>query len=208
MSLSQQIDETIQKHEAWVLRRQRGIPNNRRLFVLACMDERLDVEEMLGLQPGDAHIYRNAGGVVTDDVIRSAALSVNFFGTKEIIVINHTECGMMTAQGQEIVEALRAKFNIDVERVQLDPSLPELTLTDPGAFARWFRTFESVDDATIAQVEYLRNHPLIPKDTVINGYVYEVESHRLRRPHQRLSRRVNTRDELLGRVQDSPRGDG
>lgn len=113
MSLSQRIDEAIRQHEEWVLRRQKGLPNNLRLFVLACMDERLNVEEILGLQPGDAHIFRNAGGLVTDDVIRSAALSLNFFGTKEIIVINHTECGMMTAQGREIVASLRAKLGID-----------------------------------------------------------------------------------------------
>ena len=200
MSLSEHLDEAIRQHEEWVLRRQRGIPTNRRLFVLACMDERLNVEEILGLQPGDAHVFRNAGGLVTDDVIRSAALSVNFFGTKEIIVITHTECGMMTARGQDIVENLRAKLNIDVEHVPLDPSLPELVLTDPGAFAQWFRTFDSVDDVTLAQVEYLRNHPLIPKDVIINGYVYEVETNRLRRPHQALSRRVNTREEMVGQV--------
>lgn len=199
MSLSERIDEAIRNHESWVLRRQKGIPNNLRLFVLACMDERLPVEEILGLQPGDAHIFRNAGGLVTDDVIRSAALTLNFFGTKEIIVINHTECGMMTANGREIVEGLRAKLNVDVERVPLDPSLPELVLTEPGAFEKWFRTFDNVDEATVAQVEFLRHHPLIPKDTIINGYVYEVETNRLRRPHQLLSRRVNTRDELQGR---------
>lgn len=198
MSLSEQIDEAIRNHEDWALRRQKGIPNNLRLFVLACMDERLPVEEILGIQSGDAHIFRNAGGLVTDDVIRSAALTLNFFGTKEIIVINHTECGMMTAQGREIVDALRAKLNIDLERVPLDPSLPELVLSEPPAIERWFRTFDNVDEVTVAQVEYLRNHPLIPKDTIIKGYVYEVETNRLRRPHQLLSRRVNTRDELLG----------
>lgn len=198
MTLSERIDEAIRQREDWVLRRQRGIPTNRRLFVLACMDERLDVEEILGLQPGDAHVFRNAGGLVTDDVIRSAALSVNFFGTKEIIVINHTECGMMSARGEEIVENLRSTLRIDVERVPLDPSLPELVLSDPAALPKWFRTFESVDDVTVAQVEYLRRHPLIPGDVVINGYIYEVETGRLRRPHQALGRRVNTREEMTG----------
>ncbi len=197
MGHREHIDELIQQHEDWVLRRQKGIPNNKRLFVLACMDERLPVEEVLGLKPGDAHIFRNAGGLVTDDVIRSVVLTTNFFGTKEIIVVTHTECGMMTATGEEIVQHLQAKYGIELTKVPLDPSLPELVLSDPTALPRWFRTFENVDDVTIAQVEYLRQHPLIPKDVVINGYVYEVESGRLRRPRQLLSRRVNTRAELL-----------
>ncbi len=122
MSVAEQIEKAIQEREEWVLRRQKGIPNNKRLFVLTCMDERVNIEEALGIQPGDAHIFRNAGGLVTDDVIRSAALTTNFFGTKEIIVVNHTECGMMLKSGKEIVEALQAKLGIDLTRIHLDPS--------------------------------------------------------------------------------------
>jgi len=198
MSVVQQVEQAIQEREAWVLRRQRGIPNNKRLFVLTCMDERVNIEEVLGLQPGDAHIFRNAGGLVTDDVIRSAALTTNFFGTKEIIVVNHTECGMMLKSGREIVEALQEKLGMDLTRIPLDPSLPELTLSDPKAIERWFRTFESVDEVTVAQVELLRNHPLIPKDVTVKGYIYEVETGRLRRPFEMLSRRVNSRGEMTG----------
>ncbi|GIX02385.1 MAG: hypothetical protein KatS3mg112_1322 [Thermogutta sp.] len=125
--LYQQIDMELAEREAWALRRQKGIPNNRRLFVLACMDERLPVEEALGIRLGDAHVYRNAGGLVTDDVIRSAMLTTNFFGTKEIIVVNHTECGMMTATGEFLTNALREK-GIDPDSVAIDPALPELKL--------------------------------------------------------------------------------
>lgn len=196
MSFSEKIDANIQKREDWVLRRQKGIENNLKLFVLTCMDERLPIEEILGIEPGDAHIFRNAGGLVTDDVIRSAALTLNFFNSKEIIVVNHTECGMMTANGQEIVNGLVDKRNVDIQKVPLDPSLPELTFNDPKAIEKWFRTFDNVDDVTVAQVEYLRNHPLIPDDTIINGYIYEVESGQLRKPNQILSRKVNTREEL------------
>ncbi len=198
MSVAEQIEKAIQEREEWVLRRQKGIPNNKRLFVLTCMDERVNIEEALGIQPGDAHIFRNAGGLVTDDVIRSAALTTNFFGTKEIIVVNHTECGMMLKSGKEIVEALRAKLGIDLTRIPLDPSLPELTLSNPEAIERWFRTFESVDEVTVAQVELLRNHPLIPKDVTITGYIYEVETGKLRRPFEILSRRVNSHTEMVG----------
>ncbi|MCS7187229.1 MAG: carbonic anhydrase [Armatimonadota bacterium] len=198
MGVVQQVEKAIQEREEWVLRRQKGIPNNKRLFVLTCMDERVNIEEALGLQPGDAHIFRNAGGLVTDDVIRSAALTTNFFGTKEIIVVTHTECGMMLKNGKEIVEALQAKLGIDLSHIHLDPSLPELALKDPKAIARWFRTFEDVDEITVAQVELLRNHPLIPRDVTVTGYIYEVETGRLRRPFEILSRRVNSHAEMVG----------
>ncbi|MCS7264773.1 MAG: carbonic anhydrase [Armatimonadetes bacterium] len=198
MSIIQQIEKSIQEREAWVLRRQKGIPTNKRLFVLTCMDERVNIEEALGLQPGDAHIFRNAGGLVTDDVIRSAALTTNFFETKEIIVVTHTECGMMMKSGKEIVKALQEKLGIDLSTIQLDPSLPELSLTDPKAIERWFKTFESIDEITVAQVELLRNHPLIPKDVTIAGYIYEVETGKLRRPFEMLSRRVNSHQEMTG----------
>lgn len=200
MILSQKINESIGENENWVLRRQKNIPNNRRLFVLTCMDERLPIEEILGLEPGDAHVFRNAGGLVTDDVIRSAALTLNFFGTKEIIVVNHTECGMMSAHNHEIVQGLEEKLGIHLSNVTIDPSLPELILDDPKAINHWFKTFENVDETTQAQVEYLRNHPLIPKDTIINGYIYEVETNKLRHPHGILNERVNTREQLLGKV--------
>lgn len=188
--LYQQIDWDLAEREAWALRRQKGIPNNRRLFVLACMDERLPVEEALGIRLGDAHVFRNAGGLVTDDAIRSAMLTTNFFGTKEIIVVNHTECGMMTATGDYLTNLLREK-GIDPNTVPVDPALPELKLP-PGAFPKWIRMFTDVDEICLKQVELLRNSPLIPADVQIHGYVWEVETMRLRRPGVRLSEKVNT----------------
>jgi len=92
-SIERQADE----HDDWARRRRKGIPTNEQLLVIACMDERIPVEQALGLELGDAQIFRNAGGKVTDDVIRSAALTANFFDTTEIVVINHTDCGMMSA---------------------------------------------------------------------------------------------------------------
>ncbi len=192
--LYKEIELEIAERKAWALRRQLGIPNNRQLWVLACMDERLPVEEALGIKEGDAHIFRNAGGVVTDDAIRSAMLSTNFFRTKEIIVINHTECGMMTACGDFIRKALEDK-GIDVYNLQIDPALPELQL-EQGAFPKWIKTFSDVDEACIEQVELLRNCPLIPKDVIIHGYIWEVESRTLRRPYERLSERVNTAEAM------------
>ncbi len=194
-----QIDMEIAEREAWALRRQKGIPNNRRLFVLACMDERLPIEEALGIRVGDAHVFRNAGGLVTDDVIRSAMLTTQFFGTREIIVVNHTECGMMTATGDYLVEALEER-GTDLHRVQIDPSLEELKL-DSRVFGKWIRMFTDVDETCIRQVELLRSSPLIPEQVVIHGYVWEVETLKLRRPFRRLSDQVNTARQMGARGQ-------
>lgn len=192
--LHQQIDQELSDKTAWALRRQLGIPNNKRLWVLACMDERLPVEKALRIGEGDAHIFRNAGGLVTDDAIRSAMLTTQFFGTKEIIVINHTECGMMTASGDILSDKLKSQ-GIDLEQVSIDPALPELKLSQ-GAFSKWIKTFTNVDETCLKQVELLRSSPLIPEDVVVHGYIWEVETGRLRRPYERLSEKVNTSQEM------------
>src|SRR5260221_10483306 len=90
----------------WSSRRKKRMPTDKKLFILACMDERLPVFEALNIDLGDAHIFRNAGGLVTDDAIRSAMLSTHFSQTEEIIVVNHTDCGMMTTSADAIIETL------------------------------------------------------------------------------------------------------
>ncbi|MCL4361493.1 carbonic anhydrase [Candidatus Dependentiae bacterium] len=196
--LYDEIDSKLQERESWVLRRQLGIPNNKRLFVLACMDERLPVLEALGINEGDAHIFRNAGGLVTDDAIRSAMLTTQFFGTQEIIIINHTECGMMTATGEYLAEALK-KRNIDIGTEVLNPGLPELNLSDQKKnFAKWIQMFENVDAISEQQVKLFKQSKLIPKNIVINSYIWEVETKSLRKPHIRLSEKVNTSQEMSG----------
>lgn len=192
MSLKSQLESDQGEWGKWVLRRQLGIPNNRRLWVCACMDERLPVDDVLGIRGdhGDAHVFRNAGGLITDDAIRSAMLTCNFFGTEEIVILNHTECGMMSAHAETLVKALEKK-GIHVEKVPIDPSLPELTLAK-GGFAKWIRMFNDVDEICAQQIEYVRNHPLIPKNVVVSGWVYEVETGRLRAPHKILAEKVRT----------------
>ncbi|UOF92279.1 carbonic anhydrase [Fodinisporobacter ferrooxydans] len=203
----QEVNKTVLQREEWALRRQKELPNNRRLFVLTCMDERVPIEQTLGLQTGDAHIYRNAGGVVTDDVIRSAALSCNFFGSHEIIVVTHTECGMMSHffhSGADII-LKNLEFHlgskIDLDSILLDPSMHELELKGDihSFFVKWIRMFDDADNACLAQVEMLRNHPLIRKDIPIHGYVYEVESDVLRFPHHRVADKVNTAREMFSK---------
>lgn len=201
----QNVDTGILRREDWALRRQKEMPNNRRLFVLTCMDERVPIEQALGLQIGDAHIYRNAGGVVTDDVIRSAALSCNFFGSHEIIVVTHTECGMMShffhSDPEMILKHLELHLGqkIDLNSLSIDPSLPELQLTGDlyNTFIKWIRMFSDTDAACLAQVAMLRNHPLIRKDVPVHGYVYEVESGMLRLPYHRIADKVNTAKEMF-----------
>jgi carbonic anhydrase len=185
------VDETIDDRETWARRRREGVPTGKNLLVVACMDERIPVEEALGLDLGDAQIYRNAGGKVTDDVIRSAALTTNFFDTDEIIVVNHTDCGMMSAPDDAVRDGLETQVG-DLDEAAIDPSLPELSLGDADV-AEWVRMTDDIDDACAAQVEYLRESAFIPDDVTVTGYVYEVESGELRRPGDRVAEEISER---------------
>ena len=188
------VEDGLETRDDWARRRRKGIPTDKQLMVVACMDERIPIEEALGITLGDAHIFRNAGGKVTDDVIRSAALSTNFFETTEIIVINHTDCGMMSASDEAVVDGLEAASGNDLDDVALDPALPELTIGD-ASLAEWVRMTDDIDEACQTQIKYLEDHPLVPDETTIHGYIYEVESSALRRPGERLAEQVNTRIE-------------
>lgn len=182
MAHKDHIARSLEEWERWVFRRREGIPNNKKLFVLACMDERLPVEEVLELGPGDAHVFRNAGGLVTDDAIRSAALTIHFFDTQEIIIVNHTECGMLAATGEEITSAVEEKTGLDLSQVTLDPGLENFKLSR-SEVNRWWKMQSNIDEASLAQAEVFRNHPLIPEGISITPYVYEVESGHLRQPN-------------------------
>ena len=192
--VNEAVDERIENRDDWARRRRKGIPTDKQLLVIACMDERIPVEEALGITLGDAQVFRNAGGKVTDDVIRSAALTTNFFETTEIIVVNHTDCGMMSAPDDAVIEGLEAAAGGDLDDVALDPALPELTIDD-GSFAEWVRMTDDIDEACQAQIEYLREHPMIPGSVTVHGYIYEVKSNALRRPGERVAEQVNTRVE-------------
>ena len=197
-TVKESLEARTKQYDQWANRRQYGAdgPNMRRLWVLACMDERVPVDEALGIQAdspvggGDAHLFRNAGGIVTDDAIRSAMLTINFFGTKEIIVLQHTGCGMLSANGNDLEAALRGK-GIDVDNIPIDPSLPELSLAS-GNFAKWIGMMDDVDATCLKCVDLLRNHPLIPDDITISGWIWETELRRLRAPDLNAPNRVVT----------------
>ena len=131
-----------------------------RLVIVACMDARLDVEETLGLRTGDAHIIRNAGGLVTDDVIRSLLVSVESLGTQEIIVIEHTRCGLQDLDE----EALRAKVRRDGGGA------------DTGQLA--FGGFVDLEENLRRQIAILSDHPLLGR-LPIHGLVFDVSTGRL-----------------------------
>jgi carbonic anhydrase len=137
-----------------------AMPPARGLAVVACMDARLDPARVLGLEEGDAHVIRNAGGVVTDDEIRSLAISQRLLGTSEIILIHHTDCGMQTFQDQDFAD--------QVEQ-------------DTGQRPPWeARAFGDLDADLRDSARRIRESPFIPRKDRIRGFVYEVETGRLR----------------------------
>lgn len=135
------------------------LPPGRKVAVLACMDARLTVEDALGLQTGDAHIIRNAGGLATDDAIRSLVISQHLLGTQEVIVVEHTGCGMLTFEDEPVRERIAGETGVDVD-------LP-------------LRSFADLEANVRDQVARIRAHPWI-KEVPVSGVVFEVETGRLR----------------------------
>ncbi|HXM92829.1 MAG TPA: carbonic anhydrase [Candidatus Dormibacteraeota bacterium] len=133
----------------------------RKLAVLTCMDTRLSIRT-LGLKTGDAHIIRNAGGIVTEDTLRSLVVSHYLLGTEEIMVINHTDCGLMHTNEQE----LRTRIQNRSGAAAVAPAN--------------FYTFQNVEENVRHQLQKLRAHPWIPKSVAVRGFVYDVTSGRLR----------------------------
>ena len=136
-------------------------PPARRLAIVSCMDARLSVERSLGLNPGDAHILRNAGGIVTEDVLRSLILSHHLLGTQEFMVINHTDCGMLTFEDEDIKKQLEEKTHA--------------TADVPASFL----PFRNLEENVRQQVEKIKAHPWLPKGVPVRGFIYDVRDGRL-----------------------------
>src|SRR6516164_3207715 len=137
-----------------------AMPPAKRVAVVACMDARLDPARALGLQEGDAHVIRNAGGVVTDDAIRSLAISQRLLGTEEIILIHHTDCGMLTFTDDD--------FKRSIEE-------------DTGIKPEWAaEAFGDLDGDVRQSIARVKASPFIPRKDAVRGFVYEVETGRLR----------------------------
>src|ERR1700719_4644067 len=138
-----------------------AMPPARKLAIVACMDARLTVEPMLGLKTGEAHIIRNAGGIVTEDAIRSLIISHYLLGTQEFMIINHTECGMLTFKDADLLERLESELGVSV----LSPS--------------HFHTFANLEANVRRQIQRVRSHHWIPKEIPVRGFVYDVKSSKL-----------------------------
>jgi len=157
------IDEYLDNNSAYAAEFSAGdlsIPPTDEIAIVACMDARLDVLAILGLDKGNAHIIRNAGGVVTDDVIRSLMISQRLLGTREIMLVHHTDCGMLTFTDAELEEAIE-----------------EETGTRPAFSIQSFSNLEESVRKSIAQIQA---SPFIPHKQVVRGFVYEVETGNLR----------------------------
>ncbi|MEU4742646.1 carbonic anhydrase [Actinosynnema sp. NPDC023658] len=135
------------------------LPPAKHVAVLACMDARIDVYRVLGLNEGEAHVIRNAGGVVTEDEIRSLAISQRLLGTVEIILIHHTDCGMLTFTDDEFKKAIQ-------DEVGVKPSWAAESFTDLDADVR-------------QSIERIRNSPYIPVKDSIRGFVFDVATGKL-----------------------------
>ncbi len=136
------------------------LPPAKQVAVVACMDARLNVYGMLGLQEGDAHVIRNAGGVITDDEIRSLTISQRLLGTREVILIHHTDCGMLTFTDDEVKSQIQEDVGIK----------PEFAL----------EAFPDLEEDVRQSIRRIKASPFIPNKDNVRGFVYEVESGRLR----------------------------
>jgi carbonic anhydrase len=158
------IDEVLKANQEYARNfklHQLPVSPARRLAIVACMDARLTVEEFAGLKTGDAHIIRNDGGVVTDDVIRSLLISHYLLGTNEWIIVEHTECGMLTFKDEDFLSRLEK---------------------ETGAVAHapsQFHAFPNLETNLRRQIAKLGAHPWVPKEIQARGFIYDVSTGRL-----------------------------
>jgi len=153
------VHEVTQANESYASGFGKGdlpMPPGRKFAVVTCMDARLDPARFLGLEEGDAHVIRNAGGLVNDETIRSLVISHQLLGTQEAVVIGHTGCGMLTFTNADVHE----KLGPDSESIDFQP-------------------FPDVSERVRQSVETIRSHPLLGDSFGASGFVYDVESGRI-----------------------------
>lgn len=151
-------DEFIEANKAYAARFTKGdlpTPPARHVAVVACMDARLDPARALGLEEGDAHVIRNAGGRAKD-AIRSLAISQQLLGTREVVVIHHTDCGMLTFTDQQLREKIRADLGVDTDQE--------------------FLPFSDLEQSVRDDVQAIRTSPLLLKDVPVRGFIYDVKT--------------------------------
>jgi carbonic anhydrase len=152
-------NDLVRNNESYARSFKKGdlpLPPAKHVAVLACMDARLDVHKILGLQEGDAHVIRNAGGAATDDAIRSLAISQRLLGTKEIVLIHHTDCGMLTFKDDDLKSQIETETGIR------------------PAFA--LEAFADLDKDVRQSIARIQASPFIPHKSSIRGFVYDVRT--------------------------------
>ncbi len=157
------IDDFLANNKAYAGKFTKGslpMPPAKQIAVVVCMDARLETGALLGLMEGDAHVIRNAGGVVTDDVIRSLTISQRLLGTREIMLIHHTDCGMLTFTDADLRQQI----------------LDETGIKPPFAM----EAFTDIDADVRQSVARIKASPYIPHKDQVRGFVYDVESGQLR----------------------------
>lgn len=156
-------DELLSNNQSYAESFNKGdvpLPPGKQVAVLACMDARLDPARALGLKEGDAHVIRNAGGVVTDDAIRSLTISQRLLGTKEVILIHHTDCGMLTFKDDDVAAQIESDTGIR----------PPFAL----------EAFGDLEEDVRQSIARIKASPFVAHKDSIRGFIYEVESGRLR----------------------------
>jgi carbonic anhydrase len=159
MSATEEFLAANQKYAQQFDKGDKPLPPAKRVAVVACMDARIETGRLLGLEEGDAHVIRNAGGVVTDDVIRSLAISQRLLGTTEIVLIHHTDCGMLT-------------FNDDAVKADIER---DTGLRPPFAL----EAFADLEADVRQSIRRIQASPFIPNKDKVRGFVYDVRSGRL-----------------------------
>ncbi|HMD39442.1 MAG TPA: carbonic anhydrase [Candidatus Acidoferrum sp.] len=145
------------------------MPPAKKLAVVACMDARLTVEQVLGLNTGDAHIIRNAGGLVTEDALRSLVISSHLLGTRTYYVIQHTDCGMLTFSDQQLRDKLKSETGNDASHLHFHP-------------------FSDVEKSVRKQLETIRNYQFLIPGTDVHGFIYDVRTGKLQEVSEEAAR--------------------
>ena len=156
-------DELIKANEAYAGNFTKGdlpLPPAKKVAVVACMDARLIPTRVLGLDEGDAHVIRNAGGLAKD-ALRSLIISEQLLGTREIVILHHTDCGMLTFKNEDVYAKVEEALGADASGIDFLP-------------------FPDLDQSVRDDIQFLKDSPLIPDDVSIRGFVYDVKTGRVR----------------------------
>jgi carbonic anhydrase len=177
-----------------------AMPPARRFAILTCMDARLDPAKFAGLAEGDAHVIRNAGGRASDDAIRSLVISYKLLGTREWFVVHHTNCGMETFSDQ----TMRGLLASSLQTASLDASgwsdKGHGHGSKEGDYIDWL-TIKNQEESVLQDVERIRNHPLVPKDIPIYGYIFDVGSGKLIEVHDAMVKGQATEGEFAHKTE-------